>query len=119
MIPGLIIYLLTLALDIITDYRLWAKHKSPNHTRGFLLRILPLGVALWLMGWWSLGLLFTYWMLMDSIFGLLIARTPLYVGTTARLDRLQRVNPWIMVLKFVLGIAGAVVYILSVTHHWK
>ena len=115
MIYGLLLYCLTLTADIITDYRLWLHKKSPNHTRGFLLRIVPLGAALWLMGWWSVGLVFTYWLTMDCIFGLLIARTPFYVGTTARLDRLQRANPWVMVLKFALGIAGVVVYIAHTT----
>lgn len=111
MILGLIIYIATLVIDIVTDYNVWLHKRTVNHYRGALLRLIGLVPAMWLLRWWGLGLLFSYWMLMDSIFGTLIARTPLYVGTTSYLDRLQRRNPWVIVSKFAFGLAGLVLFI--------
>lgn len=112
MIPGLLIYLLTLTVDIITDYRIWLHKKTVNHKRGALLRLIGLVPAMWLLWWEGVLLLPAYWMLFDAVYGTLIARTPLYVGTTAWLDRLQRRYPWLMVAKFALGTGGIVAFII-------
>lgn len=113
MIPGLLIYLLTLAVDLITDYRIWAHKKIVNHIRGGLLRCIGLIPAVWLMGWYSIGLVFTYWLVFDLIFGTLIIRNPLFLGTTGYLDRLQHRYTWLVIVKFVLGVGGVVLIIFK------
>lgn len=111
MIPGLLIYALTLIADLATDYRIWLHKHTVNHIRGGLLRCIGLIPAMWLLWPWGLGLVFTYWVAMDAGIGLLIARNPLFLGTTSRLDRLQFAHRWLVWLKFILGIAGVIIFI--------
>lgn len=111
MIPGLLIYMLTLAIDLITDYRIWLHKRTVNHIRGGLLRCIGLIPAMWLLKPWGLGLVFTYWMLFDVIYGVLIARNPFFLGSTSRLDRLQFAHRWLVAVKFTLGIAGVIIFV--------
>jgi hypothetical protein len=110
---GLGLLLLTITVDILTDYRRWLSKKPINHTRSNIIAAVPVIISFILMGWWSIGLIFTYWAVKDAALGTLMTRSPLYVGTTAKLDTLQRANPWLMVAKFVLGIGGLVIFIIK------
>lgn len=109
MIPALII-LLTLAIDLYTDTRPTTKVK---HLRGALLRVPSFALAAWLNPW-SLLLAVTYWAAFDLLFGYIKHRNIWYLGTRAKLDKMQRRYPWLVPVKFVVGVGAVVLYILMV-----
>lgn len=109
MIP-LFLILATLTLDLYTDIRRRKRGIHINHLRGWLLRVPPFAVAVWLNPW-SAGLAFTYWMLFDLGFSLLTGRGLWYLGN-ARLDMIQKRFKWIVAVKIVLGVGAVVGYLI-------
>lgn len=107
MLSALII-LLTLAIDVYTDTR---PNARVNHWRGLLLRLPSFAVAAWLEPW-SLLLALPYWGLFDVLFGWVKHGKPLYLGTRSRLDLLQRRYPWLVGVKFMVGVGALIIYIL-------
>lgn len=108
MTPAPIILLLTLAIDVYTDTRPSTKVK---HLRGILLRVPSFAVAAWLNPWSAL-LAFTYWAAMDTAIGWIKHGKPLYLGTRAKLDILQHKYPWLVPVKFAVGVGSLITYIL-------
>lgn len=106
MLPTLIIAA-TMAIDVYTDTRPTTKVK---HLRGALLRVPSFAVAAWLDPW-SLLLALPYWGLFDMLFGWVKHGKPLYLGTRSKVDLLQRRYPWLVPVKFVLGVGGIILYI--------
>lgn len=109
MLPAFIIAA-TLAIDVYTDTRPTTKVK---HIRGALLRAPSFAVAAWIDPW-SLLLALPYWGLFDVLFGWVKHGKPLYLGTRSKLDKLHRKYPWLVPVKFVLGVGAVVLYILMV-----
>jgi hypothetical protein len=68
---AILIFLLTLAIDIWTDYKFWKRNIPVDHTRGAILRLIGLVPVLFLLGWYSIPLVgFAYWILFDGIYNL-------------------------------------------------
>src|SRR5690349_2991355 len=107
---GIVILTVTLFIDLYTDTR---PDVSVNHLRGWWLRWIGFIPALILMGPWSAGLAFTYWSLFDPGWALIKHLYFFYVGTTAKLDTLQRKYPLLHVAKYVLGAAAIIIYIIK------
>lgn len=106
MIPALII-LLTLAIDVYTDTRPTTKVK---HLRGALLRVPSFAVAAWLNPWSAL-LALPYWAAMDTAVGWIKHGKPLYLGTRAKLDRLQHRYPVVRWVKYISGVLAIIIYV--------
>lgn len=76
--------------------------------------LVSLGVCSWLGGWRSIAMwFFVFWMLMDSLWGLFTGYGFLYLGTTAKLDILQRDYPVIQIAKYVLAVASTAFFIIK------
>lgn len=103
-----VILTLLLAVDLVTDYRLYLQKKGPNHKRGALLRLIGFIPAVWVGGWWAAGLVFTYWFMFDDIW-MLLSRG-YWVGKSAMLDKLQRRYPPLIAVKHILGITALVLF---------
>lgn len=118
MIYGLAIFILTLIIDLATDYRRWLKRKPVRHNLGGWLRcigLVPAGVLLSVSPQlqiqpqiWAVpgAMVFTYWILFNGIYGLLIASNWWFLGTTSKLDRYERTHKWVTVVKY----AGCVLF---------
>jgi hypothetical protein len=70
---AILLFILTIGIDLYTDYKIWKKDepikKPVNHLRGSLLRLIGLVPAIILLGWVSLFLIgFLYWFLFDGLF---------------------------------------------------
>ena len=112
MIYGILILILTIGVDLITDVNLYYKKGKVNHVRGAALRLICLAPASYLMGWQFIPLiLFAYWILFEGFYNLLIGQKWNYVGETARIDKLQRKYPVIYWLKYI-GLAGSIIFVL-------
>jgi hypothetical protein len=116
-IYGIIIWLLTLIIDLWTDYRLYLKYRNTvrpkgygNHVRGALLRVIPLAVASFFAKWLSPVLLFGYWILFNGFYNILTGQKWFRKGTTAKLDKLPVWVPYV-------GLAvSAITYVLIKQH---
>lgn len=121
MIYGIIIFLVTLIIDLATDYRLWLKYRnvnrpngSVNHTVGGALRLAMLALSIIFLGWWAIPMvLFVYWILFPGIFNLLIRQDWDYVGNTAYLDKLERKYPVITYIRYGGAILSIILYIYA------
>lgn len=112
MIWGVIIFIVTLAVDLWTDVRLYFKKKKVNHFRGAALRLIGLVPACWLMGWISAPMLFfAYWVLFQGLYNKLIGKEWDFVGTTAKLDRFERKNPWFKWVRYAGLIISIAIYV--------
>jgi hypothetical protein len=101
MIEGaIILFFVVLAWDLIADYRKWLKERVINHDREWWIRVallVPSGVFFswghpWEMWIVAAAMMGFWWLtLFDGIFNLL-RRDGFFavVGTTGRIDRLQR-----------------------------
>lgn len=119
-LAGLALFILTLIIDLITDYRLWLKKKTVQHIRGALLRCVGLIPAFFLMGWRSLGLALVYWVLCDGLMGVLIARNFFFIGTTSKLDQLKTKYRWLILVEYFGAAGGLALFIsdwLNQIHH--
>jgi hypothetical protein len=113
MIPWLIFAVL-MALKLAIDYRTHLSGKRIDHDKEFgILTAGLIVLSLFMHPFWlslpMLGML--AWVIVDMGMGALLTRKPFYLGTTARLDRLQRRYPAIHVLKYILAIATTTLYI--------
>lgn len=76
---GIIIFVITLVIDLYTDLWRWRHKMTINHTRGVLLRAIGLIPSIYLLsspiGWTTVAMLFlvgfVYWFLFDGLFNLL------------------------------------------------
>jgi len=106
MIWGIIIFVITLAVDLATDYLLWLHKKPVNHFRGALLRLTGLIPSVLLMpGNWILAAGmegFLYLILFNGLFGILIAKNFFYLGETSVFDRIMKaISPWGFIVGFI------------------
>lgn len=99
-IAGIICFVAVLVWDLVTDYRKWLKERVINHDKEFWVRVALLTPTGILLSWghtWQIWIVVAamigfWWLtLFDGIFNLL-RRDGFFdiVGTTGRLDRLQR-----------------------------
>lgn len=117
-IIAIIIFILTIAGKLIIDLHLYYSGGVNNHIIGPAIVLISLGVCSWISGWRSIPMwLFTYWALFDSMYGIFIHQGFFYIGTTAKLDILQRHYLIILWMKYILSIASIVYY--SITYNNK
>ena len=92
----MILPILTLLLEIVTDASEFRKKGMINHNRGVLFRVLtvlaiavsypnPIGVICFMIG--------LYILIFDHAMGYIIARNIHYVGNTAKMDKITRKIP--------------------------
>lgn len=116
---GIAIFFVTIIVDLWTDYRLWYNNihrskESVNHVVGGAIRTAALVLSVVFLGWWSIPMvLFVYWSLMDTIFGMLIGHKYPFLGTSSMLDLLQRQYPFLVYVKYVGAILGIILYIIK------
>jgi hypothetical protein len=121
-IIAIVITALVLAVDLITDYRLWLKYRnevkpegSVKHKYGAWLRLAGLAAPL-VLGWpfLSIAICFVYWVFFDGIMNILMRENFFRIGTTAWLDKQQRKYPIIVWVKYI-GLIGSVTFYIV----WK
>lgn len=123
MIIALVILTLTLAGKLVFDRHLHFSRKTIKHAGEAAVVVILLVVASLFAahgfkvsaGLYFLGFLFIFWAAFDPLFGLIIAGDPGFLGTTAKLDRLQHKYPWIVWAKYI----GAVISIILFIWHGK
>lgn len=111
---AIILFILAMAGKLIIDLHLYYSGGVNNHTLGAVIVFACLGVCSWLSGWRSILMwFFLFWALFDSLWGLFTGNGLLYIGTTAKLDMLQRNYPIIQVSKYVLAAGSTVFFIIK------
>lgn len=109
---AVLIILVTLAVDLWTDYR--RRNGQVNHIRGFWLRLIGFVPAVIVGGLYAPWLVFPYWAVFDGWMGLLLKQGWFYLGTTSRLDRVQRHYPVLVLIKYGLAVFG----VIQIIKHW-
>lgn len=113
MIYGLTIFIVVLAVDLFTDVRLYYQKKKVNHTRGAVLRCAGLAPAVYFLGWPAIPAMgFTYLILFNGLYNVLIGQKWGFIGTSAKLDKWQRRNKWFSWFKYVAAIGSIILYII-------
>lgn len=108
-----ILFALLMAAKLVIDYRQWLNKRRIDHDiEAAVLAALLIVPALMLYPWWlSYPMLAAWaWLIVDLGMGLLLTRDPFYIGTTAKLDRLQRKYPVIRVAKYLLPVILTIIY---------
>lgn len=114
MIWGFVIFAVTLIAKLNLDYWQYLKGKKINHALEAVFVTIALGVASFFAGWISAPMFFFgFTCLFDPAFAMLIGQKPFYVGTTAKLDILQRKYPFLQVLKYILFVGSIILYIYA------
>lgn len=110
MIWAIGILILTLTIDLVTDIRRYYQKRAVNHFRGAALRLVGF-VPACVLYWPVVFLAPAYGVVFDHAYNGFIGQPLTFVGTTARWDKLQRKHGWLIVLKYVLAVAGLIVFI--------
>jgi hypothetical protein len=112
-IAGIAIFIITLCVDLYTDLRLFYQKKHVNHFRGAALRCIGLAPAIYFLGWWSIPMLFFWYLVFfNGIYNLFINQSWEFVGATAAMDKLQRKHPWLKFVKYAGLIGSTFLYIV-------
>jgi hypothetical protein len=116
LIWAFLIFFATLAIDLYTDIRLFYRRRPVKHVRGAILRLLGLIPACLFGGWVFVPFaFFGYWSLFDTLWGLFTSRKWPFIGSTSKLDRLQRKYPALLWFKY-LGFIASIVILIYETH---
>ena len=126
---SVILFILTLAIDLFTDYKRWLNTRAIDHNRGTWLRaigLIPCIILLtlsigWSFPWWLIsGLIsflvvgFNYWNLFDGIFNVLRGYGWFFAGSDDPDD--ARSDDFLQALSLTEGIlikvGGSVVFII-------
>jgi hypothetical protein len=102
---GWLIFALLMAAKLLIDYRQWLNKKRIDHDiEAAVLAALLIAPAIFLPPFWlSYPMLAAWaWVLIDMGMATLLTRNPFYIGTTSKLDRLQRKYPALRVFKYIL-----------------
>lgn len=118
MILVIVIFFVTLIAKLAFDRHQHFSRKTINHdAEGAIVGVLFVVASIIYKGFTLAALLnlaemcFTFWALFDTGFGILIASDPLFLGTSAKLDRLQKKYPPLQVLKYLLAITSIILFI--------
>lgn len=111
MIFAVLIFIFVIGVDLLTDVQRYYAKRRVNHVRGGILRCIGLAPVVWLLGWQSIPMLFfLYLILFNGFYNLLIGQSWEFLGTTAKLDRLQaKVPKWV---KYALLVASILFYVI-------
>lgn len=60
---------------------------------------------------WFVMVMFNFWAFMDTIFGILIARNPWFLGDSSALDRTQKRNPALVWFKYAMVPLSIILYV--------
>lgn len=113
MIIALVIFLLVLIGKLIFDLHLYFSDKPNKHFIGPIIVVIALAICSWLAGWLSIQMWFlNWWMLFDGFYGLFIGHGFFYVGTTAKLDILQRKYQLLFWFKYIAAPVSIILYIM-------
>lgn len=111
-ILGIFLWLITLAMDLITDHRLRLQKRPVNHLRGALLRLIGLVPVTILLPFEWIGVVwFGYWVIFEGLNNLMNGQLWDYIGETAWSDKLIRRHPLLGCVKYA-GLAGSIVILL-------
>lgn len=111
LIIAIALFILTIVLKLIVDLHLYHSGGTNNHIIGPIIVLASIGVSTYLAGWRSIFMwLFVFWAAFDSSWGLLTGNGFFYVGTTAKLDILQRSYPFVLWLKYLGAIGSTFFY---------
>lgn len=116
MIWSLAIWFASLVIKLALDVKLYHSRKVNRHSLGPTIVVIALSGASYLSGWQSAPMwFFGFWACFDPLYAILIGQKAGYLGTTAKLDRLQNHYPIIKVLKYLLAIASIIYYVAYIT----
>lgn len=111
---ALLIWLAAFVAKLWRDVWLYRNGKRNRHTIGPALVVVAIAAATYFGGWITLPLWgFGWWALFDPAYALSIGKHPSFLGTTAKLDRLQRKYPFLVYLKYALFIASIIFYVMA------
>lgn len=120
---ALILWVLFIGFEVWWNLWLIRNQHAVDHAQQLFIRVV-VGAALWILTaifadieadqWLAqpLALALSFWFLFDSLMGLALKRDVTFLGTTARLDRLQRKAPLIVVwwFKLLLAVGSVLIY---------
>lgn len=114
MIWALLIFVATLIAKLAVDVRLYLRGGVNKHRVGPAIVLVALVACSWLAGWTSTGMwFFGWWILFDGLYNKLIGQDWFFVGETAKLDKLQRKYPFLVILKYSLFAASIAFYFIT------
>lgn len=113
-IISFILFAILIALKLLIDLNLFFSGKINNHLIGPIIVCVVIAVCSFLSGWRSIAMwLFAFWAIFDSLYGVFIHQGIFYVGTTAKLDILQRKFEILLWLKYIGAIGSTLFFFLT------
>lgn len=111
MIWGILIFVLTLTIDLYTDIKRWYKG-TIDHTRGALLRLIGLVPVVLFLGWYAIPLVgFTYMVLFNGLLNVFMNKGWWSLGTTAWTDKFfSRMKLWQYKAISIGGVAISLIF---------
>jgi hypothetical protein len=110
MIYSIFIFILLIIVKLAFDVRLWLNNRQNRHRWAWLVAIVLL-VCSWQAGWESTGIwFFWYWIIFDGMYNILIGEKWWYIGETAWLDKMQRIYPFLVYVKYAGAILSIIFY---------
>jgi len=110
MIYSVLLFVLVLAVDLITDVWLYREGAQPDKFRGTILRCIGLAPCVYWLGWRSVPLIFfLYLILFNGFYNLLIGQRWEFLGTTSIIDRYLAKLP--RILKYILLTFSIIFYL--------
>lgn len=111
-VGSLVLFILAITAKLCIDIARHWDDKVTFHGQGALIASIAIVGCSWMAGWSSLPMfLFGWWAIFDTAWGWIVLKKPFYVGTTAKLDILQRKYPWVQVAKYVGFILSIILYV--------
>lgn len=112
MLAAFILFFAMMALKVGADVKLYQLRKVNKHVLGPALVLLGLIACSILAGWVSTPMwFFCWWVLFDGVYNLFIGQRWTFIGTTAKLDILQRKHPVLVWVKYLGAVLSVILFI--------
>lgn len=118
-IIALLLFIACLAGRLAYDTWLYQSRKVNNHVVGPAITLVVIVACCWLAGWLSIPMwFFGFAAIFDPSYAVLIGQKPGFLGTTAKLDRLQHRYPPLVWVKYIGAVVAILLFIFKDKMHF-
>jgi hypothetical protein len=115
---AIVLFCLTLGIDLYTDIDRWKENMAVNHKRGALLRLIGLVPVCIILGWKFVPLVgFLYWFLFDGLYNVWRGFNWWFTGSDDADDAttdniLQQIPNWLHIITKTVGIILSIIIVV-------